>query len=349
MLIRSKNAAVEGQGSVVQPTCAPIPDLLQSQEDFSAKLRPESKTCPVEDFSFHVRRAPTDNDYSCSENKPCSNGACCSKASGYCGYGPDSCGTNGQSPNDKCWSNCDAHAECGRYAKKPGQKCPLNVCCSQFGFCGMTEEFCAKTNNPNTTCQSNCDQPGSGGSGGNVQNRIIGYYEAWNWNKKCIGMRIQDIPVGSITHLHFSFGYISPGSFEIAPMDDLRPSLFSDLTAMKKQNSALKTIVALGGWTFNDNGTTTQPVFSDLVSSPANRAKFISNLLAFLRNYAFDGVDFDWEYPGASDRGGNENDGENFTQLLKELQDAIAAGPTRYIVTFTAPTSYWVSLLYFPI
>lgn len=26
-------------------------------------------------------------------------------------FGPDTCGTNGQSPNEKCWSHCDAHAE----------------------------------------------------------------------------------------------------------------------------------------------------------------------------------------------------------------------------------------------
>jgi hypothetical protein len=49
------------------------------------------------------------------------------------------CGTSGISPNEVCWSNCDAKAECGKNAKIPGQKCPLNVCCGKWGFCGMTE------------------------------------------------------------------------------------------------------------------------------------------------------------------------------------------------------------------
>ncbi len=66
------------------------------------------------------------NDYSCSEKNPCSNGACCGP-SGYCGYGPTYCGTG-------CVSNCDATAECGEFAETPGQACPLNVCCSQYGF-----------------------------------------------------------------------------------------------------------------------------------------------------------------------------------------------------------------------
>jgi chitinase len=76
-------------------------------------------------------------------------------------------------------------------------------------------------------------------------------------------------------------------------MDDQKPDLFSDLTDLKRKNSGLKTVVALGGWTFNDPGPT-QTVFSDMVSSPANRAKAIVNILSFLRQYAFDGVDFDW-------------------------------------------------------
>lgn len=97
-----------------------------------------------------------------------------------------------------------------------------------------------------------------------------------------------------MTHLYFSFGYITPGDFNVAPMDNAPSSLFSDLTDLKKKNSGLKAVVALGGWTFNDNGTATQPVFSNMVSTAGNRAKFITNLLSFLREYAFDGVDFDW-------------------------------------------------------
>jgi chitinase len=88
-------------------------------------------------------------------------------------------------------------------------------------------------------------------------------------------------------------------------MDSLPVSLFSDLTDMKKKNSGLKAIVALGGWTFNDNGTTTQPVFSSMVSTQQNRATFITNLLSFLREFAFDGVDFDWVRSAAHEKKSN--------------------------------------------
>jgi chitinase len=66
------------------------------------------------------------DDYTCSAAAPCSNGACCG-ASGYCGYGPTYCGAG-------CLGQCSATAECGQYASDAGKKCPLNVCCSQFGM-----------------------------------------------------------------------------------------------------------------------------------------------------------------------------------------------------------------------
>jgi hypothetical protein len=62
----------------------------------------------------------------CGPGLPCSNGACCG-ASGYCGYGSAYCGTG-------CLSNCGAYAECGQFAQTNGTQCPLNTCCSQFGF-----------------------------------------------------------------------------------------------------------------------------------------------------------------------------------------------------------------------
>lgn len=159
----------------------------------------------------------------------------------------------------------------------------------------MTTEFCNVTDNTNTTCQSNCEQPDSGGSGGDVQSRIIGYYEAWNVNKTCIGMPLSQIPVNALTHLHFSFLSINPGDFKIVPMEGIEESLLSEFTALKSQNSGLKCIASVGGWTFSDNGTVTQPLFGEIAGDATNRANFITNLLDFMRQYAFDGVDFDWE------------------------------------------------------
>ncbi|RBA18191.1 chitinase [Fusarium proliferatum] len=240
-------------------------------------------------------------DFSCGPDKPCSNKACCGK-DGWCGFGDKYCGKG-------CQSHCDAKADCGVNAAKPGQTCPLNVCCSQYGFCGTTSEFC------------------------------VGYWEAWNDQHACGKMGIGSIPVNYLTHLIVSFGYID-SNFRVTNMDGLSSDVYRNVGELKARNPGLKIMIALGGWTFNDPGPW-QSVFPTMVSSQANRATFIRNLLGFLSEYGYDGVDFDWEYPGAKDRGGSDKDGDNYTALLKELREAFATSGRDYISTFTAPTSYW--------
>lgn len=266
-------------------------------------------------------------DYTCGPDSPCSNGACCGE-SGWCGYGPTYCG-------DGCQSNCVATAECGEFAATPDAGCPLNVCCSQYGFCGTTADFCGDG------CQSNCDQPKPSPQTTNPQQRVIGYWEGWSTQRSCGTMSAGEIPVNLLTHLNIAFGYIN-SAFQITNMDGLSADVYKQVGNLKSRNPSLKIMIALGGWTFSDPGPW-QAIFPTLASTAANRATFIQNLLGFMSEYGYDGVDFDWEYPGADDRGGSDSmvDGENYTLLLKELQEAITASGRNYLVTFTAPTSYW--------
>lgn len=114
----------------------------------------------------------------------------------------------------------------------------------------MTSEYCDKSDEEDEGCQSNCEQPGSGSSGGDVQKRVIGYYEAWNYKKKCIGMSMDDIPVNSLSHIYYSFAYIKPDTYDIIPMEDdkdgtLTADTFTEFTALKRKNPSLKAVVAL--------------------------------------------------------------------------------------------------------
>ncbi|EHK22022.1 glycoside hydrolase family 18 protein [Trichoderma virens Gv29-8] len=263
------------------------------------------------------------DDFTCGPNKPCSNGACCGE-SGWCGYGLTYCGKG-------CQSNCNATADCGEFARQPGAACPLNVCCSEFGFCGTTADFCGKG------CQSNCEQPKPSGPATDVQQRVIGYWEAWNSQHLCGTMTVGEIPVNYLTHLNIAFGYIS-SDFRITNMDGVSSDLYRNVGNLKARNPSLKIVISLGGWAFSDPGPW-RAIFPTITSSAANRAIFIQNLLGFLSEYGYDGVD--WEYPGADDRGGSDVDAANYVALLKELRAAITSSGHSYIVTFTAPTSYW--------
>ncbi|CAG8150355.1 unnamed protein product [Penicillium salamii] len=271
------------------------------------------------------------DDYSCSASNPCSNGACCG-AGGYCGYGSTYCG-------DGCLSNCDAVAECGKDASTKNATCPLSVCCSEYGFCGTSTEFCDKDRG----CQSNCvidPSPPSASKDVAPTNKVIGYYEGWSASSKCHETKVTDLPLGSLTHLNFAFAYLD-SNYEIIPMDDLTWSLFDDITAVKDTNPALKIFVSVGGWTFSDNETTTQPLFGEIAADSEKRKTFSENVLMFIKFYGFDGIDIDWEYPGAGDRGGKKRDTENYVALLKELRSVFDKSGYDLGISFTAPSSYW--------
>ncbi|KAF7596873.1 hypothetical protein BBP40_011918 [Aspergillus hancockii] len=181
-------------------------------------------------------------------------------------------------------------------------------------------------------------QPPSGGSNNTSSGKVVaGYWGGWNMARPCGTMKPEEIPAESLTHLIFSFGFVAPNTYEIQPMPDTDPALFTQVTNVKKKNPNLKVLIALGGWSHTDPGPY-QAVFTTMVSTPENRQKFIKNLLTFLPQYGFDGVDIDWEYPGATDRGGSPSDKENFTRLLQEMRQAFQG---RFLVTFAGPTSPW--------
>nr|ADO24163.1 class I pathogenesis-related protein 4 [Ficus pumila var. awkeotsang] len=53
--------------------------------------------------------------------------------------------------------------QCGKQAS--GKTCPNNLCCSQYGWCGSTDEYCSRSKG----CQSNCGGGGDGASANNIR------------------------------------------------------------------------------------------------------------------------------------------------------------------------------------
>ncbi|SMQ53701.1 unnamed protein product [Zymoseptoria tritici ST99CH_3D7] len=272
------------------------------------------------------------DEYSCSKEKPCGNGACCG-GSGFCGYGPTYCGKD-------CVANCEAVAECGQFAKDPGTECPLKTCCSEFGFCGTTELFCGKK------CQSNCvlhpKPPAASSSSSIHQKKVIGYYESWSARKACHKVNPIDLPLDALTHVNFAFAFIDPKTYDIVTMDGETPaSLFQETTNLKLIKNDLSVWISVGGWTFSDNNTATQPLFGEIAASDSKRQQFAKNAVHFMQQYGFDGLDIDWEYPTAPDRGGKPDDTKNFVLLMEALRKEFDASGNKFGLTFTAPSSYW--------
>jgi len=53
-----------------------------------------------------------------------------------------------------------------------------------------------------------------------------------------------------------------------------------------------------------------------------------------MSTYGFDGVDIDWEYPQADDRGGRSVDYANFPAFIKNLREALT-GTKAYGISLT--------------
>lgn len=147
-------------------------------------------------------------------------------------------------------------------------------------------------------------------------------------------MKPEEIPLGWYTHINFAFALIDPETFRLAPMDEDTASLYTRVTDLKHRQPDLKVWIAIGGWAMNDPGPT-RTTFSDLAKSEKNQDAFFESLITFMEKNSFDGVDLDWEYPVAPDRGGIEEDSDNFGTLVSRLRQRLNESGRTYGLSIT--------------
>ena len=159
-------------------------------------------------------------------------------------------------------------------------------------------------------------------------------------DRPCDTVPPEDIPVGAYTHINFAFASIDPSSFVVTPAGPDQIDLYKRTTALKEQDPSLKVWISVGGWSMNDPNETTFHTFSNLVASKGDQTAFINSLISFMQDYGFDGVDIDWEYPVASERGGSTADLVNYVTFLQNLRQALNASG-QYGLSLTLPASYY--------
>lgn len=138
-----------------------------------------------------------------------------------------------------------------------------------------------------------------------------------------------------LTHINYAFVNVrdSMAWLERLETDTVN---FRKLNKLKKINPDLKILFSVGGWGWSD-------FFFDAVLTESSRRKFARTNAAIVHDYALDGVDIDWEYPGmrGEDNVFRPEDKQNFTLMFKALReelDALSANTgKKYLLTTAIP------------
>jgi hypothetical protein len=205
--------------------------------------------------------------------------------------------------------------------------CPLKACCNVWGQCGTTADYCIESSlgPPGTSepgkngCISNCGTDIVNNGQAPAQFIKLGYFEAWNKRERpCLHMDVTQID-SSYTHIHFAFGEVT-AQFTVTVQDREQFDKFVKVKGAKR-------ILAFGGWTASTSPSSYW-IFREGVK-PGNRETLATNLAKFINDNNLDGLDLDWEYPGAPDIPGipaaEPIDGPNYLELLKLLRSKLSS------------------------
>ncbi|KAL8592121.1 hypothetical protein ACOMHN_033492 [Nucella lapillus] len=138
------------------------------------------------------------------------------------------------------------------------------------------------------------------------------------------------VPSKACTHLIYAFGSLSGSQRSItAPTSGVK-TIWATLTSLRSQNPQLKVMLSL------------QQGFPDVVGSDVQKMQqFAVNSVAYLRQYGFDGVDMDWEFPQSSQK---DAYAKFFTLMRTAIEaEAKKTGKTALLLSLALPNNQFVA------
>ena len=205
--------------------------------------------------------------------------------------------------------------------------------------------------------------------------RVIGYFTSWRTGKNGLpAYLVSDIPWDKITHINYAFAAVDEQShlikvddaatkltWEGVPGAEMDPEFaykghLNLLSKYKKQYPDVKTLISVGGWA-DTRGFYTATTKGDCSVNTAGINAFADSAVGFIRQYGFDGVDVDYEYPTSMKDAGNPNDFPlsnqcraklfaNYEVLMKTLRNRLDSAGTedgrKYMLTIASPASAYL-------
>ncbi|WP_264031402.1 glycosyl hydrolase family 18 protein [Cellulosimicrobium sp. SH8] len=219
-----------------------------------------------------------------------------------------------------------------------------------------------------------------------LDRRVIGYFSSWrtgtNGQPRYLA---SDIPWDKLSHINYAFAHIdgndkvsvNAGAAGNAATDmtwpgvagaEMDPTLdytghFNLLAKYKKAHPGVKVIPAVGGWAetggyFDASGNrVASGGFYTMTESQARIDTFADSVVDFVRQYGFDGIDIDYEYPTSNNQAGNPDDFQisdkrrgqlfqGYVNLMKTLREKLDAAGAQdgeyYMLTTATPSSGWL-------
>ncbi|KAI0309232.1 glycoside hydrolase family 18 protein [Amylostereum chailletii] len=153
-----------------------------------------------------------------------------------------------------------------------------------------------------------------------------GYFT--NWGIYGANFQPTDIVPSTLTHINYAFADVTADTGNVKltdsyadeqkhfagdSWDETGNNLYGclkQLYLLKQKNRNLKTLLSVGGWTYSQDNH-----FSFIPDS-SKRATFVKDAVQLVSDYAFDGIDIDFEYPA------NDAQGQGLADLFTELRSA---------------------------
>ena len=161
------------------------------------------------------------------------------------------------------------------------------------------------------------------------RHEVVGYYPSWKLRADANLFSPERIPFGGLTVINYAFffplpdgtirGRDSAGDAAILSGDTRKDgsAASQSLTALA-HHRGVRVLLSIGGW--EDSGN-----FPAVAADSSCRIRFAASCTGAIREYGFDGIDIDWEFPGLAEHNGTPADAMNFVRLLRILRRALEA------------------------